>query len=1047
MGITASHRPILLRFRLPRTAIAVTLSFCFVFLLLVGSAHALDPNKRLTQYIHTAWLMRDGSVPNGGYAIGQTSDGFLWFVSGDMMTFDGVRFVSWDGPPNYGSISKKDNVFGQIVNAFGGHAGGLWVSGIRGIVHMKGRVVTSQLELDGLRALQSMSEDSDGSLWVVRGDNRITDAPLCHVTDRAVRCFGKADGITTSPLNSILADRKGGFWLGGQTAVVHWHEGISETYPIEALKSNAGQSGIACMALGSDGALWVGILRAGAGRGLGRLINGVFQPFVTPSFDGSKLRVHDMTFDRDGSLWVATVGDGLFRIRGNDVDHYGRADGLSSDSVNSVFEDKEGILWAASPEGIDRFRDPRIASFSTLEGLGNDSATGVLAARDGTIWVANVGSLDHIEKNGTVSSIRRGNGLPGDQVTSMLEDRAGNMWVGVDAGLYLFKNGRFHRLPEPDHKPLGLVVGMAEDIDGNIWAECFSNPHRLVRIRDFQVREEFTESQIPTGRTLAPDPRGGIWIGTLKGDLALFRPGNVETFPLNVKGDPFIRQIVANADGSVLAGSADGLVGVRQGKVQRMTTKNGLPCNFVTSFIEDREKRWWLYMDCGIVELPDSELQRWWTNPEVIVQTRLYDELDGAHAGRPSFNSAAYSSDGRVWFASGIFVQMVDPSRLSQKALTAETYIQSVTADRKEYAATENLKLPPKLRDLQIDYTSPSFLIPQKVKFRYLLAPYDREWHEVDTRRQAFYTDLPPGRYSFRVMACNSDGIWNENAARLDFSVAPAYYQTNWFRALCVALLLTLLWAVYQWRVRQLHHQFEVALEARVSERTRIAREIHDTLLQSFHGLLLRFQIVFQLLPQSPLEAKEKLERAIDLAADAITEGRDAVQGLRASTVQTNDLAMAISTLGEELATDSNNQRSAAFRVAVEGESRDLHPLIRDEIFKVSAEALRNAFRHADARQVEVEIRYDNEQFRLRVRDDGKGIDPQILARQGSEGHFGLHSMRERATLIGGKLTVWSEVDAGTEVELRLPAGSTYAARRRSWLSRKGMSQGTDLEH
>ena len=248
---------------------------------------------------------------------------------------------------------------------------------------------------------------------------------------------------------------------------------------------------------------------------------------------------------------------------------------------------------------------------------------------------------------------------------------------------------------------------------------------------------------------------------------------------------------------------------------------------------------------------------------------------------------------------------------------------------------------------------------------------------------------------------------------------------------------MALLWAAYQWRVRQLHHQFEMTLEARVGERTRIARELHDTLLQSFHGLLLRFQTVSQLLPERPMEAKEKLDSAIEQAAEAITEGRDAVQGLRDSTVQSNDLALAISTLGEELATDSTNHRPA-FRVAVEGESRDLHPILRDEVYKIAAEALRNAFRHAHARQVEVEIRYDNEQFRLRVRDDGKGIDPAILSSQGREGHYGLPGMRERATLIGGKLAVWSEVDAGTEVELRVPASIAYAtARRRSWFSRK----------
>ena len=230
---------------------------------------------------------------------------------------------------------------------------------------------------------------------------------------------------------------------------------------------------------------------------------------------------------------------------------------------------------------------------------------------------------------------------------------------------------------------------------------------------------------------------------------------------------------------------------------------------------------------------------------------------------------------------------------------------------------------------------------------------------------------------------------------------------------------------------RQLHNQFEMTLEARVSERTRIARELHDTLLQSFHGLLLRFQTVSYLLPERPVEAKERLDSAIEQAADAITEGRDAVQGLRDSTTQTNDLALAINSLGKELLADSPNHQPL-FRVAVEGESRNLYPVVRDEIYKIAAEAVRNAFRHAQARQVEVEIRYDTEQLRLRVRDDGKGIDPAVVSRQGSKGHYGLAGMRERATIVAAKLTVWSEVDAGTEVELRIPADAAYATSRRS---------------
>ena len=800
---------ILLSFAGTQTAIAATL-ICFLtcMLFLARPAHALDPNKRLTQYLHNSWRIQDGSAPAGMFTVAQTSDGFLWFsaYSPAIYRFDGVRFLAQHLPYKGGSNNK-------VFKVFGGRAGGLWAVGSREIAYIKDGAVTSDFQLDGFSSFQNVSEDSDGSLWVVRAAANISDSALCHVADGKVTCFGKAEGVPISPIDSILSDGKGGFWLGGQTALVHWRDSASETYPIEALRSNVGQHGVVSVALGPDGTVWVGMLAEGPGLGLGQLKEGVVKPFVTPTFDGSKVEVFAMTFDREGNLWVASRGKGLYRIHGDVVDHYGRTDGLSSDAVNLLFEDREGILWAATSNGIDSFRDPRVTTFSSSEGLGKDAASGVLASRDGSMWIANDGSLDRIA-NGSISSLRTGAGLPGHQVASLLEDRAGNLWVGVDDALYVLKDGRFQRIAGPDHKPLGLVVGITEDIDGNIWAACAGNPRRLVRIRDFEVREEFPTSQVPAARTLAPDPQGGIWIATTTGDLARFRNGAVEKFALNLKGNPVLRRIVANADGSVLAASEDGLVGLRKGKVQRMTTENGLPCSAVFSFVEDKEKRWWLYTDCGVLELADSELQRWWSDPGALVQTRIYDRLDGAQPNAPYFNSAAYSPDGRVWFVNGQVVQMVDPSTLSRKAPAAPTYIESVIVDRKELPATGNLGLAPQPRDLQIDYTSPTFTVPQKVKFRYRLDSYDNDWHDAGTRRQAFYTDLPPGKYTFSVIAANSDGVWNESPAKLDFSIAPAYFQTNWFRALCAAVFLAMLWMAYRLRVRYLQRRFETTLLA-----------------------------------------------------------------------------------------------------------------------------------------------------------------------------------------------------------------------------------------
>jgi len=1018
MGRRAFPRSVLLDFKWPRTTATALVSCVGFVLLLLAPLYALDPNKSVTQYIHTAWRTQDGFLPAGMFSITQTSDGFLWFLSlpGDVYRFDGVRFLPWRLPAG---VSNRP--IGKIL---ADHEGGLWVAAEE-LVNVKDGIVTSHFQLKGLHGFQSISEDPDGSLWV---GLRSSDAPLCHVADGAAKCFGKADGVPISAINAVLGDGSGGLWLGGQGVLVHWQAGRSETYKL-------GKYDVWSLARVGERSVWLGILAEGLG--LEQLKDGVVKPFVTPSFDGSKLSVTSTMFDCDGNLWVGTDAKGLFRVRGDVVEHYDHTNGLSGDSVWALFEDREGMVWAGTTSGVDSFRDPQVTTFSALQGLGKDLAAGILASRDGSIWVANDGSLDRI-KNGTVTSIRRSDGLPGEQVAAMLEDRAGNMWAGVDDELYLVKDGRFRRLPEPDHHPLGMVVGMTEDSDGNIWAECASKPSKLVRIRDFQVREVFPASQVPPGHNLAPDPHGGIWMVTSKGDLALLRNGVLETkVPLNPRSSPLNRKVMTQADGSILVGTENGMVGWRAGKVLHMTTKNGLPCDFVISFVQDNEKRWWLYTRCGVVEFSDSELQRWWANPDAIIQNRVYDTFDGAQPNIGSFNAAACTPDGRVWFSSGVVVQTVDPSRLSQKALPAQTYIESVVADRKEFEAKPNLKVPPNPRDLQVDYTSPTFSIPQKVNFRYRLDGYDHDWHDAGTRRQAFYTDLPPGKYSFRVIAANSDGAWNDNAAKLDFSVAAAYYQSNWFRALCVAAFMALLWAAYQLRVRRLRHQFEMTLDARVNERTRIARDLHDTLLQSFHGVLLRLQTVAQLLRNRPTEAEVMLDSTIRQVADAITEGRDAVQGLRDSTVQGNDLALAIRTLGEDSATNSTQERPT-FSVAVEGDSHNLHPIIRDEVYKIAAEALRNAFRHAQARQIEVEIRYDNEKLRLRVRDDGKGIDRALLERASTEGHYGLPGMRERAALMGAKLTVWSEVDTGTEVELNIPATVAYVTQqRRSWLSRK----------
>jgi signal transduction histidine kinase len=364
--------------------------------------------------------------------------------------------------------------------------------------------------------------------------------------------------------------------------------------------------------------------------------------------------------------------------------------------------------------------------------------------------------------------------------------------------------------------------------------------------------------------------------------------------------------------------------------------------------------------------------------------------------------------------------------------------IRSVLADQRTYQSAGPIELPESTRSVRIDYTALSLGEPERVRFRYKLEGADDTLRGAGNERSVRYADLRPGHYTFRVIASNNDGVWNDQGASVDITITPAWWQTWQFRAACVAAFLFMLWALYQLRLRDIAREFNARLEERVAERTRIARDLHDTLLQSFQGLLLRFQTAYALFDTRPTDAKEVLGSSIDQTAQAITEGREAVQGLRASTVESNDLAQAITTLGEQLAAEPSSATSVGLHVEVEGTRRNLYPIVRDEIYRIASEALRNAFRHAEAQQIEVELRYDDGLLRLRVRDDGKGIDATFLTAEGRTGHFGLTGMRERAKLMDGKLSVWTAAESGTEIELIIPAARAYApSPRRSWFAEK----------
>jgi len=989
-----------------------------------SSATALDPSLDITQYAHLAWTFRNGFSNGAVYTIAQTPDGYLWLgTASGVVRYDGTRLT----PLPLGPGHKLPNAASAAI--LPARDGSVWIGTLDGLVSWKNGELTHYPVFAG-RTVITLLQQRDGTVWA--GSFGGPTGKLCAFRGEQATCYGDDGGLGGS-VASLYEDGDGSLWVGSGTGLWRWTPGTPGRYlatPIQTHQSlTPGDRGKDVLV---------------AADGIHQVAGTQVVDYPLPGVP-SPLSATSVLRDRNGGLWIGTAAHGLVHAYEGKTSRFTLEDGLSSDQVLALFEDREGTIWVGTSGGIDRFREWPVTSLSVKQGLSNSTATSVLATRDGSIWIGTADGLNRWKDGrATIYRQRIHPGLPDDNVQSLFEDERGRVWVSGSHGLAVLENGKFTAVPAV---PGGFTHAIASDNRGGLWLSLWltANDYGLAHLVDGHIVEHTPWQKLGggPGTGLVPDPDGGVWTGLLSGGIAHFQAGRIRNLSLTGEGESTTRKVLSvsrDRDGTMWVATDNGLSRITNDRVATLTAPNGLPCPTVHWIIEDQLAAYWLYTACGLVRIARTELDAWTADPKRIIRSTTFDSADGVQLVpilTPSRPAVTTSSDGKIWFLNGSTVSFIDPSRMAINTLPPPVHIEQVVADGQTFDDTPPLRLPPKTRNLSINYTALSMVAPERVRFRYMLEGQDSDWREVVNKREVQYSNLSPGHYRFRVAASNNSGLWNEVGDVLDFSVAPAYYQTNWFRALCAICFLALLWAAYQLRVRRLHHQFDMMLETRVSERTRIARELHDTLLQSFHGLLLRFQTASYLLPEQPLDAKEKLNGAIQQAAKAITEGRNAVQGLRASTVERNDLAEAIRTFGDELFGDASAQPPTTYAVAVEGETRDLHPILRDEIYKIAAEALRNAFRHAHATRVEVEIHYDDEQFRLRVRDNGAGMDPKVLANDGVDGHYGLRGMPERAALIGGKLAMWSEVGAGTEVELRVPASTVYArSARRSWASR-----------
>lgn len=996
---------------------------------------ALDPALEVSQYAHTSWKIRDGFTKGAIHAIAQTADGYLWLgTEFGLVRFDGVRAAAWEPPPDQPLPSSS------ITSLLAARDGTLWIGTRAGLARWKDGMLRQVPELVG-QIVVPLVEDRDDTVWA-GGIGRPTGR-LCAIRNGGARCHG-ADGALGYGVTGLYVDGKGSLWAGAVNGVWRWRPGPPEFHAIPNTPGGV-------YALGEDGG--AGLL-VGTRNGVRRLIDGGIETACPMPDRTDPAETNRLLRDRDGGLWLSLLDGGVAHFLQGAADRFDHSQGLSGNAVQALFEDREGTIWVATTEGLDRFRPLAVATFRASEDRSDPVVWSVLAARDGSLWLGtSIGLRRRREGRMTIpdtGGVTRNGKIDGQSPFSIHEDARGRIWVSTMQAVGYLDAGRFVAV---SGVPGGGVRDIVDTPDGSVWiAHADSGLFRVSAGGEVQrIPWESLGSGFAT--VLVPDPsRGGLWAGFYRGGIAWLDDGQRRAAysVADGLGEGQVGSLHVDPDGTVWAATQGGLSRLKKGRAATLTSANGLPCNAVHWTRKDDDGSFWLYTACGLVRVGKSEMEAWAAavdrneGARRQVQTTVFDSSDGVRAKSAPIGfspTVAKTADGRVWFVgAGAGVSVVDPRQIPFNPLPPPVHIEQITADRRTYDAASGggpVRLSERIRDLQIDYTALSLAAPEKVRFRYKLEGRDRDWQEADTRRQAFYTDLPPAHYRFRVSASNNSGVWNEAGTFVDFSIAPAYYQTAWFRLLALAVVLAVIAAVYRLRLRQATQQVRMRMEARLDERERIARDLHDTLLQGVQGLILKVDAVAKRIPAGD-PARREIEETLDRADEILAEGRDRVRSLRTGTAL-RDLPSAL----ERVAREASQDGTTRLKSVVEGRPRELDPIVMEEAFAIGREALLNALTHSGGTEVEMEIAYDPRQLRLRIRDDGSGIDPQILGSGGRADHWGLQGMRERALRIGARVEIWSRPGAGTEVELTVPAATAYRdVGTRGLVSRFGRAAG-----
>jgi signal transduction histidine kinase/ligand-binding sensor domain-containing protein len=998
--------------RLPKTW------YCFCARLLGASsmilasttaAYGLDPARALSQFVRDEWGVERGFVGGVVRAIAETPDGYLWLGTDEgLVRFDGTTFTL---------VSESDvSASGAAVLdlAVDGN-GDLWIRRRSPIVQ---RLSKGRFE----DALWSLSPKEEFVMAIARGRNSsVLLAARFHGIARHTggRFETMASWPAEDPVRAMVEAPDGRVWLGTDgSGVFCLRDGRITRGP-----DDLGHDTVEALSPAADQSLWIAT-RRGVTRWNGHDAR-------TEGAPASLRRLHvlRMLRDRDANVWLGTTG-GLVRIGpdGSVVSDgtEARARGATVGAVTALFEDREGSLWIGGAAGIARLRQGGFTAFGRAEGLPADHVGPVHVDAGGRTWFAPVQGGLYWLQHGHVERVTAA-GLDRDVVYA-IGGAGDDVWLGrKHGGLTRLRvaGGTLHAVTftAQDGLAPGHVVALHQSRDGTIWAGMLGAGASVGRPGGGRIHfitystAEGLASNIVS--SIAGTGDDTVWFATPQG-LSAFAGGRWRTYGAaeGLPSSAINCLLATGADATLWVGTAAGLVRIEAGRV----VANPLPPALreqIFGLAEDRSGALWVATSNRLMQVPVDRLRGGQLSEGDVREFEKADGLRSAESTRRE-RSLIRSPDGRIWVSTTGGLAVVDPARVPQR-FPASAAVRAISVDGVPFDlfGTAPLRIPAHPERIVFELVGVSLSFPRQVRMRYRLDGIDRDWSAPTTASEAIYTHLAPGPYRFRVMSSTGDGRWRESDASVVFVVAPAVWQTFWFRLVVLATGGALAFAVYRLRTRQLTRQLNVRFDERLTERTRIAQELHDTLLQGVLSASMQLHsAVDDLPPDTP--NRQELERVLRLMNRVSDEGRVAVRGLR--TGSGDDLPQAFCLVQQEYA----SRAGADFEVTTEGRVRPIHPLIRDEVYRIGREALVNAFRHARAKKIDVEFEYSPRHLRMLIRDDGCGVDPNIL-HDGRDGHWGLPGMRERARCIGGQLTLSSRAGSGTEVELVLPASVAFA--------------------